>query len=512
MADISILQIGAQDWTAQVANLPLEWHHTTLRDLPTYLTKQVDPFELEENYVLLTDEVLDSTLLAQQIRKWPAYRVVYIANPDQINFDVKAALAERRAMRFGQKTPETVGQRIVRDLYIGQIGFPTRFSEEQYLPQTDYRWTFERHGRFSTLYEGDFGNDWTQVGTLKTFPGDFAAGQDNWMYLDYQSEGGVQVALEFVFFQNGRLQQLQILEGDALRQMAMVKAPEKYQDYQILVLLKGQGKIDLHALHQRRSRHGLGLFIPGGQRELTDDGQEVLSYYNPGTKKGPLIILFAGTRLHIEGFEMMGPLNKLGYPYLLFTDSRTQGGAFDVGSEAYEAVVLNTIEKAMREADVTPDQVIMSGYSMGSYPAMYYLANVDAGALIVAKPIMNLGTFTASPEFPHNGLNRDWTLDVRRFLAGRMSPDDSEMMDAQLWQKLDKVNWAGKDVALFTMSEDEYDGKSLPQLLSFLKDKGVNFDHKVEKGFHEQKIDEMVKYMIDAMEKEAIKMMGRRTY
>ncbi|CAH1854429.1 accessory Sec system protein Asp2 [Convivina intestini] len=510
MADISVLQIGQADWTSQAATDGLKWVHTTVADLPTFLAQQDEPFKLEQDYVLLTDLTLDSSLLVRKIEEWPAYRFIYLAELSQISVELQQALSMRGAFHFNEQQPQTVAQRILADLYLGQIAFPTRFSEEQFIPTINYDWQFRRSGRFSSAFTGDFGDDWQQIGTLKTFAGDLNPNQDNLIYLDYDATGTAQVSLECVFFHGGRLQQLQFLRGDGLVNMTPLKAPARYQDYQIIVLAKGKGTVDLHAVHQRRSRHGLGMFIPGGQRQLTEDNQEVLSYFNPGTKKGPMIVLFAGTRLHVEGFEMMGPLDKLGYPYLLFTDARSQGGAFDVGNAAYEALVVKIIRKAQQFLGLTSDQVIMSGYSMGSYPAIYYTPDIKPGALLLAKPILNLGTFTSSAEFPHSGVNHDWTLDVRRQLTGRVDPEDTVALNQKLWHKLDQLSatdWP--QVSMFSMDSDEYDGVSLPQLLDYLKERRVRLNHHGEPGYHEQKIPEMIRFMIDEYERIIAEMIAK---
>ncbi|MDF7626934.1 accessory Sec system protein Asp2 [Lactobacillaceae bacterium L1_55_11] len=500
MSDISILQVGSSDWTDQVQLPGLTWQYVDNFHLPELLAQQRDPYQLEQNYVLLTDLTLDSVLLAHQIEEWPPYRVIYLADWQDIDPEMQDALSVRRAFHFEVDQPQMVAQRILRDLYMGQVGFPTRFSESQFMPHDDYRWHLSRHGRFSTKFHGDFGDTWRQLGTLKTFPGDFGPGQTNLISLDYDVSGSAEVALELVFFSNGRLQQLQYITGNGLTDMTSIVAPDQYQDYQIIVLGRGEGEIDLHAVHQRRSRHGLGLFLPGGQRQLTSDGQEVLSYFNPGTRPGPLVVLFAGTRLHIEGFEMMGPLDKTGLPYLLFTDSRTQGGVFDIGSPEYEELVVKTIQRTMASLGLTGDQVIMAGYSMGSYPALYYAPVIKPAAVVAAKPILNLGTFTEDPEFPHNGVNQDWTLDVRRFLTGRMDKADTPALNKKLWDRLADMDWSNTQLALFTMEQDEYDGASLPQLLDYAKEKGVRVDHQSQPGYHVEKINEMVEFMVGRIE------------
>ena len=100
---ISILQIGAENWAPYITD-KLDWHHTSVLDLPTFLAMQRDPYVLEQTYVLLTDDHLESTLLSSQINEWPALRVIYFAH--EVASDFQKILDERRAFRIEENTPE----------------------------------------------------------------------------------------------------------------------------------------------------------------------------------------------------------------------------------------------------------------------------------------------------------------------------------------------------------------------------------------------------------------------
>ena len=488
----SILQIGAIDWTPEIT-APLDWHYTSIFDLPTFLATQKDPYILEQTYVVLTDDVLESSLLSSQIQEWPAFRVIYFAT--QIAPEFQTILNERRAFSISETTPESVSKRILTDLYGGQQGFSTRFSETQFLPTVPSGIHFSRMGRFLASFEGDFGSEWQQIGTLQTLTTDFIANQTNEIWLDYRQTGTAAAALLFIFYRDGDILKQDMIKGDALRRMTQVQAPADYDSYQIIVLGSGKGQLTLHVVHQRRSRHGLGHLLPGGQWQLTSEDEEVLSYFNPGTLPKPLVVNFSGARLHVDGFEMASAFNQLGVPYLLFTDARMQGGAFDVGSPAYEQTVIDIIKRAMAELNLTSQDVILTGYSMGSYPAMYYAGDIKPGALVLAKPIINLGTLTADAEFAHQ-YNQDWTLDVRRHLTGYVRPNDTEALNQKLWRHISTVDWSTTTVALLTMAQDNYDGDSLPELLDYLDTHHALLTHQVEAGYHNEKIDEMVDFMM----------------
>lgn len=492
MADISVLQIGADDWTTAIDTTRIDWQYTTILDLPTRLAFQKDPYVLEQTYVVLTDDTLSSTLLSGQISAWPALRIIYFAK--KITPAFQDILDERRAFCVKNTTPEAIQQRLQEDFHFDQIGFSTRFSEQQFIPMPPTGSHFKREGRFSAQFSGDFGTTWQQIGTLNTFVDDLMPHVENMVWLDYAQTETVAVQVQFIFYKDNQIQAVQTLTGDELRQQQAIGGIADYQDYQILIFAKGTGKLDLHVLHQRRSRHGLGTLLPGDERQMTHDQEEVLSYFNPGDRQAPLIVNFSGIRLHVDGFEMRGPLNELGTPYLLFSDVRMQGGAFHIGSETYEQKIVEIIKKAMKTLDLKPEDVILTGYSMGSFPAMYYAADIKPHALVVAKPLISLGTLTGNAEFPRE-VNQDWTLDVRRFLAGRMHPDDTDMLDNTLWQHIENVDWSKITVALFTLKQDEYDGQSLPKLLSFFEANKTPLIHVQEEGTHTAKIPEMIAFI-----------------
>ncbi|MBZ5970658.1 accessory Sec system protein Asp2 [Leuconostoc gasicomitatum] len=492
MADISVLQIGADDWTADIDTTGIDWQYTTILDLPTRLALQKDPYVLEQTYVVLTDATLSSTLLSGQISAWPALRTIYFAK--KMTPEFQEVLDERRAFCIPNRTPEAVQKRIQEDFNFDQIGFSTRFSEQQFIPMPPTGIHFKREGRFSAQFSGDFGTTWQQIGTLNTFVGDLMPRVENMIWLDYEQTDTVSVQLQFVFYKDNHMQTVQTITGDELRQQHPIGGIDDYQDYQILIFAKGTGQLDLHVLHQRRSRHLLGTLLPGDEWQMTDEHEEVLSYFNPGDRQAPLIVNFSGIRLHVDGFEMRGPFNELGTPYLLFSDVRMQGGAFHIGSEMYEQKVVEIIKKAMKTLHLEPKDVILTGYSMGSFPAMYYAADIKPHAIVVAKPLISLGTLTGKSEFPRE-VNQDWTLDVRRFLAGRMDPDDTDMLDNILWQHIENVDWSKIAVALFTLKQDEYDGQSLPRLLAFFEENKTHLIHIQEEGTHTAKIPEMITFM-----------------
>ena len=111
------------------------------------------------------------------------------------------------------------------------------------------------------------------------------------------------------------------------------------------------------------SRQDRGYFIPGGKRLTSPEGEELFSYFEKGDGKPPFAVYFSGYRQQ-EGFEGYYMMRNLGCPFILFTDPRSEGGAFYVGNEAYESLIVDEIREKMETLGFTKKDLVLSGASM----------------------------------------------------------------------------------------------------------------------------------------------------
>ena len=79
-------------------------------------------------------------------------------------------------------------------------------------------------------------------------------------------------------------------------------------------------------------------------------------------------------------------------PFLLFSDPRLEGGAFYMGTEELENSIKDTIQHYLAYLGFDNSQLILSGMSMGTFPSMYYGADFEPHAIIMSKPLANVGT------------------------------------------------------------------------------------------------------------------------
>ena len=85
-------------------------------------------------------------------------------------------------------------------------------------------------------------------------------------------------------------------------------------------------------------------------------------------------------------------MKTLGCPFLLFSDPRLEGGAFYLGSDELEGKLKATIQYYLDYLGLTSKELILSGLSMGTFPSLYYGAAFEPHAVILGKPLANLGT------------------------------------------------------------------------------------------------------------------------
>ncbi|MDR2660916.1 MAG: accessory Sec system protein Asp2 [Lactobacillaceae bacterium] len=497
-----MIQVGDIDLTSSIVDFENQWMHMSSEDFKLAdfnEDKEISAF----HYIWISNDIIDIDL-ADVIATLPAYKIIYTGKPTS---KAQVVLDKRRAFDFSDSSEASqVINRIHNDLYFSQFGFKARFDEDGFLIDKNLQAKVQRNGRFSTVITGDFGDQFVQVGVQRRYFGDIAA-NSSYIWMEYESQGDIEVRLDIDFYNNqnatGIVKTISIPQSNLRKLNEFTPFGISYSDYQLTYYLKGKGSFEFKNIHIRRSRHGLGMLLAGGEWTNVDGVNEMLSYFNPGVKKGPLVVSFAGSRLYTDKYELMSTYESMGVPHLLFTDARTQGGAFTIGTPEYEDAVTNRIKQALDELEIDGSQLIMVGYSLGSYPALFYTGKLaelglQPAVVFAAKPIIQLGTFTADKNV---GAAIQWNYDIRRLFTGRMDASDTQRLNNRLWETLEKADWSKTETYLFTMDRDEYDGVSLPILQEFFKKHNAKVIWEEEKGFHIEKISEMFKFIMDNLKR-----------
>lgn len=262
----------------------------------------------------------------------------------------------------------------------------------------------------------------------------------------------------------------------------------------ISVLGRGEGSVEIGPVHWRLSRLSFGQLILGGNRYSDEKRQEFFSYFNPGDLKPPLNVYFSGYR-PAEGFEGYHMMNALGSPFLLISDPRLEGGAFYLGSEQYEQAIIDVIHQSLAYLGFDQQQLILSGLSMGTFGALYYGAKLKPNAIIVGKPLVNLGQVAANirtvrpNEF---GTASDLVLEVTKGTTNT----HGEALNNRFWSVFEEADLTETKLYISYMQHDDYDVMAFKDLIKSTSKTSVQIVSKGFEGRHNDNTSGIVRWFV----------------
>ncbi|MFJ8452236.1 accessory Sec system protein Asp2 [Aerococcus viridans] len=257
---------------------------------------------------------------------------------------------------------------------------------------------------------------------------------------------------------------------------------EKFTYLAVSIEVKGQGIVKVGPLHYRKSREQYGEMLLGGQVGQDSQRKEFFYYFNPGDLQPPLNVYFSGYRT-AEGFEGYWMMKNLGKPFLLISDPRLEGGRFYIGSVEYEQKIENVIQTYLDLLSFSTKQLVVSGLSMGTYGAIYYGARLEARAIVVGKPLINLGDIARNVPL-HRPEAFETSLDlVNEFID--QGEDRYEKLNNKIVPYLEKAKFPeDSTIAIAYMMQDDYDSQAYFDLLNYLSEKDINIISKGLVGRH----------------------------
>ncbi|MDO4633732.1 MAG: accessory Sec system protein Asp2 [Eubacteriales bacterium] len=301
---------------------------------------------------------------------------------------------------------------------------------------------------------------------------------------EFVVQGDVQLRYRFRLFSEGCEADPvweKTAEGEALEEPILITESERgFLALQIFVC--GEGSVDIGPVHFRNSRMRLGQFFPGGRRHADQSRGELLSYFDPGDRRPPLVVYFAGYRT-AEGFEGGGIMKSLKTPFLLLSDPRLEGGAFYTGRKDYEDRVVSVIQETLDRLQFRPEQTIFSGLSMGTYGAVYYGCHFQPGAIVIGKPLMNMGT-VADNERKNRMGQFQTSLDYLLQMTGGMKEEHIKQLNQRLWSRFDRAEFDRTQFSVAYMKQDDYDPTGYEDILEHLEEKNVSVVGKGLEGRH----------------------------
>lgn len=469
---IRILQLGSEDWS----------HKYRFPDNIEFFYKEYFDIEPKKPYelVFLDRELLEGELQYLQ-RATKAY-TLFVTESVELQGDTGKLYAYKKGQRIACTDIQNFLFSETRNYFPASYG--EKFEFRNFSVAQNIACSVSWDGNYGVEFSGDIGDELTQIGFWRNNIPVFE-GQAIELWLEYKKDPGVEIALSVTQFISGSLSDVQQKWEFSEKELDDIVLLDNQMAQGVIfvsLLARGKGKLKIIALHDRYSRRGKGCFVPGGERYVTKDREEVFAYFDPGDLKPPLNVYFSGykTRQGFEGYNMM---RNMGCPFLLISEARLEGGGFYMGSREYEEMIEGVIRKYMEELGFSRDQVIMSGLSMGTYGALYYGCDIKPYAMILGKPLTSIGNVAANERLLRPG-GFPTSLDVLHKLCGDTDDEAVNRLNDKFWNKFDATDWSESEFIVSYMIEDDYDATAYDTLISHLKSEGVQLYGKGIHGRH----------------------------
>ena len=470
--EIKVLQLGEQDWRT-IYNMPSNLEYDFFEEFnmePPYfydiafIDKELNDKEIDALY----DVVKSYTL--------------FVVDDIFMSKSMKKFFKNRRGRLISQKEIQAFFDTEIRNFFPEPYG--EKFKFENMSIAERFQGTISWNGNYSVDLQGNFGKDFNQIALWRTniplFPG-----QALDLWLEYKKDPQVELAMSITQFVSGSISDVQqswYFTQEELDKDIIIDNSKNNGMFFVSLHAKGQGNLSIIALHERHSRRGYGAFIPGGKRHVTSNREEIFYYFDPGNAKPPLNVYFSGYKTR-QGFEGYNMLKKMGCPFLLIGEPRLEGGSFYMGDEEYERAMANIIKSHLKKLNFDNDQLILAGISMGSFGALYYGCDLLPHAILVGKPLVNVGDIAFNERISRPG-GFPTSLDMINYLSGKIGQEAIDAVNKKFWDKFSKTQWGGTRLVVSYMIEDDYDNKAYDMLISHLKSSKMQICGKGIHGRH----------------------------
>ena len=340
------------------------------------------------------------------------------------------------------------------------------------------------NGNHHVCLNGDFGADYRQIVSWRNNVPLFEK-QTIEFWLEYEKDPNISIKMEIVHFVGGSVSTIQnewSFSEEELENPVRITNEKNQGTFYVSIKAKGEGELKIIGLHDRYSRGMHGAFYPGGERHVTSRGEEFFTYFEPGDRKPPLCVYFAGykTQQSFEGVHMM---RKMGCPFVLVSDPRLEGGCFYLGDEEYEKKICSVLSYHMNQLGFTSEHLIFSGLSMGSFGAFYYGCDFKPHAILVGKPLASLGNIAANELYLRPG-GFPTSVDVLRYMEDDLSEEAVQRLNHRFWDKFDNTLFTDTKFIISYMLEDDYDADAYKRFIDHLHTSGVQLYGKGIHGRH----------------------------
>lgn len=341
--------------------------------------------------------------------------------------------------------------RFINDNYVKPWG--TSIDQSRVEINSNFRGSLTKKGASMYELEGDFGIDYEQI---LLFKNQWNASGRTHFYPEMEASEELSYFWR-VYYKNDK-------EVDTISYRDI--SPEEIQSGQVTLNLgfsvlpvnfglfvKGQGRVCIGALHIRYGLAEEHFLAMGGKRLVSSMsmGEELGYYFNAGDLQPPLNIYFSGYRPS-EGYEGRWMMGSLGAPFILVYDPRLVGGSFYRGA-GLEEQLLNVIQEKLNLLGFSNKELILSGLSMGTYASFYYGARLEPHAIIVGKPLANIGNLAVHARI-FSPYDWDLAMDTIVHLTGQLTESNARKLDSEFWQQFEAADFSETTFLMAHMLQD----------------------------------------------------------
>ena len=188
-------------------------------------------------------------------------------------------------------------------------------------------------------------------------------------------------------------------------------------------------------------------------------------------------------------------MKNMGAPFILFSDPRLEGGCFYLGSPELEKKIQNFIDHHLQSLGFGPKELNFSGLSMGTYGALYYGASYSPHAILVGKPIVNLGDVAANLKFKRPD-EFGTSLDMMQLLVGQVTSAGIEVLNKRFWGRFHQAKLKDTILALAYMRDDDYDQKAYSDILEALYHQPIRIISSSRPGRHNDATETIIEWFL----------------
>lgn len=419
----------------------------------------------------------DATLLQnfpKLLEQFPAYQLFFDSSA-KVNSEQRIILEKKFSIAIDLEDTQALRNTFDKFLDLATPQYGYKLSMDNLYVKEDFKGTITKKGNSSVEITGEFEEDMSQIITWKIHPHGINP-QSKLAFIPETmiKSGAIELLYKIHLIDQQTNEITDIISGTPEEFRAQEKIITNLTDKNKFISLSlsakgGEGSVEIGQSHFRNYLSDGSIMIPNGKRLIDTEvrHEELYHYFHPGDMKPPLAVYFSGYR-SAEGFEGRGMMGQMGCPFMLIGDPRLEGGNFYLGSDNLEKEVARVIKEKLEWLGFSNDQLILSGLSMGTFGSLYYAKDLEPAAIIIGKPLANIGTIAINER-----INRPeiWgtSLDMVTHFGGKSQNSVAEALDRKFWDKFETGHYNKTTFAIAYMEDDDYDGEAFPMIASSLK-------------------------------------------